>query len=258
MKTLTFTMVVILYVIFFSCDASDDVNPFATNTKTPVFFLLFEVNGNHKVDVEFSTNSMSVIPTVTVNEDTLNTSIDFHDGIIRGELHNLQFSKTYKYSVAINNKKTSGEMTMPTCPIKLRCNDTLLVQTQLNFLSKADSLKISWSCESFDHFFFNWTGNCSVAATIMDTTVTFVYDGGYHCKLNLVSAKGPCLNPGTPPNVTGDCGDGFVLGLSEELEYSIWFNGAILTKVRDRNKFQIKDKIKSKSLEYLRLAKYSL
>ncbi len=96
MKTLTFTIVIISCLMLFSCDFNDPVDPFAANTKTPIFFLLFAVNGDQKVDVAFSTNSMSVIPAVTVNDDTLKTSIDFYNGLVRGELHDLQFNKTYK------------------------------------------------------------------------------------------------------------------------------------------------------------------
>jgi hypothetical protein len=255
MRNLTFIIGVILYVIFISCDPSNDVNPIASNNKTPVFFLLFEINGNQKVDVEFSTNSMSVIPAVTVDEDTLKTSIDFHDGIIRGKLNNLKFNKTYKYAIAVNDQKTSGEITMPTNPKNMKCNDTLLVEKQLNFLYKADSVRFDWSCDSFDHFCYNLECNSIIESTTEDTSVAFATDGGNHYKLNMVSVKGPCLNPGTCPNIMGECGDGFVMSISEEVEYNVWFNGASVLKVGDQNSFQIKNKISSKLLEYLKTEK---
>lgn len=255
MKTLTVTIVLISCVIIFNCDFNDDVNPFAADTKTPIFFLLFAVNENQKVDVEFSTNSMSVIPAVMINEDTMKTSIDFHDGIIRGELHNLKFNKTYKYSIAINSKKTSGEITMPTCPNNVRCNDTLLVEKQLNFLYKADSVRFVWSCDSFDHFCCKLECNSNIETTTKDTSIAFATDGSYHYKLNVVSIKGPCLIPETRPNVTGDCGDGFVMGVSKEAEYNVWFNGARLMKFSDKNSSQIKDKIKLKLLEIVKRKK---
>jgi hypothetical protein len=252
MRNLIFTIAVILYVILFSCEPSKDVNPIASNNKTPVFFLLFEINENQKVDVEFSTNSMSVIPAVTVDEDTLKTSIDFHDGIIRGELNNLKFNKTYKYAVAVDGQKTLGEITMPTSPTNVKCNDTLLVEKQLNFLYKADSVRFDWSCNSFDHFCCSLECNSNVETTTEDTSVAFATDGSSHYKLNMVSIKGPCLNPGTNPNVTGECGDGFVMGISEEVEYNVWFNGAILMRVNDEPHLQIREKMRSKFLEYLR------
>ena len=252
MKTLIFTIVVILYVIFFSCQPSNDVNPIATNNKATVFFLLFEVNESQKVDVEFSTNSMSVIPAVTVNEDTLKTSIDFHDGIIRGKLNNLKFNKTYKYAIAVNDQKTSGEITMPTSPKNVKCNDTLLVEKQLNFLYKADSVRFDWSCDSFDHFCCNLECNSIIETTTEDTSIAFATDGSNHYKLNIVSVIGPCLNPGTCPNVTGECGDGFAMGISEEVEYNIWFNSATSSRVSDIPNLRLKEKIRLKFLEYLR------
>ena len=85
-----------------------------------------------------------------------------------------------------------------------------------------------------------------------DTSVAFATDGSSHYKLNMVSIKGPCLNPGTNPNVTGECGDGFVMGISEEVEYNVWFNGAILMRVNDEPHLQIREKMRSKFLEYLR------
>lgn len=252
MKTLTFAIVIVLCVILFRCDFNDNVTPFATNTKTPVFFLLFEVNGNQKVDVEFATNSMSVIPAVTVNKDTLKTSIDFHNGIIRGELHNLKFSKTYKYAIVVNSNKTSGEITLPTIPKNLKCNDTLLVEKQLNFLYKADSVRFDWSCDSFDHFCCSLECNSNIETTTGDTSIAFATDGSNHYKLSMVSVKGPSLKPGARPNVTGECGDGFVMGISKEVEYNVWFNGAISMRVSDGRNFQIKEKIKSKFLDYWR------
>jgi hypothetical protein len=258
MRTLTFAIVVISCVILFSCDFNDDINPFATDTKTPIFFLLFAVNENQKVDIQFCTNSMSVIPAVIINGDTLKTSIDFYDGIIRGELHNLKFNKTYKYSIAIDSKKTSGEITMPTCPNNVKCNDTLLVDKQLNFLYKADSIRFDWSCDSFDHFCCNLECNSNIATITKDTSIAFATDGSNHYKLKLVSIKGPCLSPGTRPNVTGDCGNGFVMGVSKEAEYNIWFNGASLMKSNDQNSSQIKDKIKLKLLEIVKRKKSGL
>ncbi len=66
--------------------------------------------------------------------------------------------------------------------------------------------------------------------------------------LKLLAIKGPCFTPGTSPNVKGDCGDGYVLGLSEELEYNIWIGGPKLMKSNKRD-FRIKDMIKTKLLE---------
>jgi len=63
--------------------------------------------------------------------------------------------------------------------------------------------------------------------------------------LHLLAVEGVCPEPGTCPNVEGDCGDGFVVGLSEELEYDIWIGGAMLMKSNQDN-FRIKDRIKSK------------
>ena len=46
----------------------------------------------------------------------------------------------------------------------------------------------------------------------------------------------------------GDCGDGYVLGFSEELEYNIWTGGAKLMKSNNKE-FRIKDMIKQQLLE---------
>lgn len=251
MKNLTFTIAAIFGLMLFNCDFNDPVDPFAIDTKTPLFFLLFAVNENQMVDVEFSTNSMSVIPAVTVGEDTLKASIDFHEGIIRGELHNLKFTKTYEYSIAVNNKRTKGEIVMPTAPKNVKCNDTLLVEQQLNFLNKADSVRFEWSCDSFDHFCCNLEANSNIEATINDTILAYPADGSYHYKLNLASVKGPSLKPGTRPNVEGDCGDGFVMGLSRELEYNVWFDGAGLMKSEGADTC-FKDMIRSKLLRFMK------
>ncbi|MBN1216051.1 MAG: hypothetical protein JXA99_11510, partial [Candidatus Lokiarchaeota archaeon] len=63
-----------------------------------------------------------------------------------------------------------------------------------------------------------------------------------------LAIEGPCLTPGTCPNVKGDCGDGYVLGFSEELEYNIWTGGAQLMK-SNKKEFRIKDMIKQQLLE---------
>jgi len=48
--------------------------------------------------------------------------------------------------------------------------------------------------------------------------------------------------------VKGDCGDGYVLGFSKELEYNIWTGGAKLMKSNNKE-FRIKDIMKRQLLE---------
>jgi hypothetical protein len=238
MRILLLTLLAFSCMIGPGCETTDELNPISSNTSKPVFFLLFEVNndnGVRTVDVEFCTNSMTVIPAVTVSGDTLKTTIDFQDGIIRSELRGLQYKNVYNYKISANRHKTAGEITMPACPKNVKCNGTLLNETQLNLLSDSDSLRFSWDCYSYDYFCYNWEGNSNIEATTNDTHLSFTIDGSHYYKLNFVSVAGPCLKPGTRPNVTGDCGDGFVLGLSEELEYDIWIGGARIMKRYQNN-----------------------
>jgi hypothetical protein len=236
-------------IIFFRCETSEDLSPIASNTSKPLFFMLFDVNndnGARTVDVEFCTNSMAVIPAITVNSETLKTSIDFQEGMIRGELRGLQYKNGYNYKISANRQKTVGEITMPACPNNVKCNSTLLKETQYNLLSDCDSMKFSWACDSYDYFCYEWINdNNSKEATTKKTGIAFTNDGSVYHNLHLLAVKGVCPDPSTSPNVKGDCGDGFVLGLSEELDFDIWIGGALVMKVNQHNLW-IKDRIKTK------------
>jgi len=249
MKTLRLTALAFLVIMLFHCDTGDNLNPVTSTASKPIFFLLFEVNGDQTVDVEFCTNSLTIIPAVTIDGETLKTTIDFHDGMIRGELRGLHYKKVYNYKISANHQKTADEITMPANPKNVKCNGTLLTETELNLLSDSDSVKFSWACDSYDYFSYKWDCNSKdIEATTKNPRVAFATDGGMYYNLNLLAITGPCLTPGTCPNVKGDCGDGYVLGFSEELQYNIWIEGAKLMKF-NKQEFRIKDMIKQQLLE---------
>ncbi|UCE05671.1 MAG: hypothetical protein JSW07_19070 [bacterium] len=227
-------------MIFVSCEVSNDMNPITSNSSKPIFFLLFEVNMNNgvkMVDVEFCTNNVTIIPTVTINRDTLKTTIDFNNGTIRGELHDLHYSKVYNYTITANRKKTSGNITMPTRPQNVKCNGIPLNDTQLNILTDSDSVKFSWTCDSYDYFSYKWESDYShiKEATTKNTHFSFSRDGSVYYKLHLLAIEGPRLVPGVGPNVSGDYGDGYVQGLSEELEYNILISGGEMMRDNQNN-----------------------
>ncbi|MFX0139600.1 MAG: hypothetical protein ACFFDN_38520 [Candidatus Hodarchaeota archaeon] len=184
--------------------------------------------------------------------------------------------------ISANNQKTADEITMPANPKNLKCNDTLLAEAELNLLSDSDSVKFSWDCDSYSYFNYRWDDNSTdIEATTKNPHVAFATDGGMYYTFNLLAIEGPCLGreikkptkliirlsllasgvnsemvilfnltsltPGTCPNVKGDCGDGYVLGFSEELEYNIWTGGAKLMK--SNKELRIKDMIKQQLLE---------
>jgi hypothetical protein len=249
MKTLGLTALGFFVIIFFRCETGDNLSPLTSTTSKPIFFLLFEVNGDQTVDVEFCTNSMNIIPAVTIDGETLKTTIDFQNGMIRGELRGLQYKKVYNYKISANHQKTADEITMPTSPKNVKCNGTLLTETELNLLSDSDSVKFYWACDSYGYFNYKWDCHSNdIEATTKNPRVAFSTDGGMHYNLKLLAIEGPCLTPGTCPNVKGDCGDGYVLGLSEELEYNIWIEGAKLMK-SNKKELRIKDMIKQQLLE---------
>ena len=169
--------------------------------------------------------------------------------MIQGELRGLKYEKAYDYEISANNQKTADEIKMPTNPKNLKCNGTLLAETELNLLSVSDSVKFSWDCDAYCYFNYKWDCHANdLEATTKNLHAAFATDGGMYYTFNLLAIEGPCLTPGTCPNVKGDCGDGYVLGFSEELEYNIWTGGAKLMKSNNKE-FRIKDMIKQQILE---------
>jgi len=96
--------------------------------------------------------------------------------------------------ISANNQKTADEITMPTNPKNLKCNDTLLAEAELNMLSVSDSVKFSWDCDSYCYFNYKWDCHANnLEATTKNPHVAFATDGGMYYTFNLLAIEGPCL-----------------------------------------------------------------
>ena len=131
-----------------------------------IFSLHFDAgmnNGIMNVDVDFLTNNLSEIPTVTINDQNIIEFV-FDQGSILGELRNIDYSDTYNYSISAGGKTTSGIITMPAMPDSIRCNGSILIEGDNNNISAASSFHFTWECTNYDYFVYGRSNYNTITA----------------------------------------------------------------------------------------------
>jgi hypothetical protein len=175
------------------------------------------------MDVDFMTNDLSEIPTVTINGTNM-TEFELLQGSIQSKLRNIDYSDIYNYSKSANEKTTSGSIVMPSVPDSVRCNGKSLTTNGVNIIPSSDSYEFAYSCSNYDHFICELEiqdENEVMEKITSNTTVSFNPDEGDHpeYEFRIKSIVGPMFNSGASPNVSGEYGDGYVTAESVRNEY---------------------------------------
>ena len=218
MKKIIF--IIILTALLVNCDEED--NPVSPGIQT-IFSLHFDAgmnNGIMNVDVDFMTNNLSEIPTVTINDQNIIEFV-FDQGSILGELRNIDYSDTYNYSISAGGKTTSGIITMPAMPDSIRCNGSILIEGDNNNISAASSFHFTWECTNYDYFVCEYRNDENREEITSDTEITFSSDESNNIEFRIKSMTGPMVSSGNKPNVSGDYGDGYITAESVRSEYPI-------------------------------------
>jgi hypothetical protein len=220
-----FFLFAMLILFFISCKEDEKTNPVATDIQR-IFTLHFNAGWSNRimnVDVDFMTNDLSEIPTVTINGQNI-TGFEIVQGCIQGELRNIDYSDTYNFSISANGKETAGEFIMPSAPDSVYCNGIPLTDNGVNIIPSSDSYEFSYTSSSYDYFICEFEiedDNETLEKVSRNTTIIFEPDGGDHpeYEFRIKSLAGPILNSGDVPNVSGDYGDGYVTAESVRNEY---------------------------------------
>ena len=225
MRKIIFMILIIIFLN--SCKDDDDKdNPVAAESQT-IFSLDFNAGrsgGILNMDVDFMTNDLSEIPTVTINGTNI-TDFEIGQGSIQGKLRNMEYSESYTYSISAGGKTTSGSMIMPAIPDSVRCNGYYLTTTGSVIIPSSESYEFTYICSRYDYFICELNisdENDDMEAITGDTNVSFTPGEGHDpVEFRIKSLSGVRFNSGETPNVSGDYGDGYVTAQSVRTEYSL-------------------------------------